>query len=101
MEVFDVKVGCNYAWTTPVPNPNEPNSALSYYLHLGQLTDPQQRVVGSLLVQIMSEPAFDALRTKEQLGYIVSCSRWNLPGDSQFGLRILVQSERRSGFLEE
>lgn len=49
----------------------------------------------------MSEPAFDALRTKEQLGYIVSCSRWNLPGDSQFGLRILVQSERKCGYLEE
>ncbi|KAG8217686.1 Metalloenzyme, LuxS/M16 peptidase-like protein [Butyriboletus roseoflavus] len=92
---------CNYAWAAPVPNPNEPNSALSYYLYLGQLTDPRSRVVGLLLVQIMSEPAFNALRTKEQLGYIVSCSRWNLPGDSQFGLRILVQSERGSSYLEE
>ena len=51
-------------------------------------------------MQIMSEPAFNALRTKEQLGYVVSCSRWYLPGDSQFGLRIVVQSERRSGYLE-
>lgn len=49
----------------------------------------------------MSEPAFNALRTKEQLGYVVSCSRWNLPGDSHFGLRIVVQSERRPGYLEE
>ncbi|KAF8559745.1 hypothetical protein OG21DRAFT_1550390 [Imleria badia] len=94
------EVGCNYVWTAPVPNPNEANSALSYYLHLGQLTDPRQRVVGLLLVQIMSEPAFNALRTKEQLGYVVSCSRWCLLGDSQFGLRIVVQSERRSGYLE-
>ncbi|KAF8136542.1 Metalloenzyme, LuxS/M16 peptidase-like protein [Boletus edulis] len=93
--------GCNYAWTTPVRNPNEANSALSYYLHLGQLTDPRQRVIGLLLVQMMSEPAFNALRTKEQLGYVVSCSRWYLPGDSQFGLRIVVQSERRSGYLED
>lgn len=101
MDVLDIKIGCNYAWTTLVPNPDEPNSALSYYLYLGELTDPRSRVVGLLLVQIMSEPAFNALRTKEQLGYIVSCSRWNLSGDSQFGLRILVQSERRSGYLEE
>ncbi|KIK90629.1 hypothetical protein PAXRUDRAFT_831530 [Paxillus rubicundulus Ve08.2h10] len=93
--------GCNYAWTGPVPNPDESNSALTYYLHLGRLTDPQQRVVGSLLAQIMSEPAFNTLRTKEQLGYIVSCSRWDLPGDSQCGLRIVVQSERGSGYLEE
>lgn len=101
MDLCDIKVGCNYTWTTLVPNPNELNSALSYFLHLGQLTDPRQRVVGSLLAQIMSEPAFNALRTKEQLGYVVSCSRWNLPGDSQLGLRIVVQSERKSNYLEE
>ena len=100
MDPVDIKVGCNYVWTTPVPNPNELNSALSYYLYLGQLTDPRQRVVGSLLAQIMSEPAFNTLRTKEQLGYVVSCSKWNLLGDSHFGLRIVVQSERRSGYLE-
>ncbi|KAG9318652.1 Metalloenzyme, LuxS/M16 peptidase-like protein [Chiua virens] len=93
--------GCNYVWSCPVPNPNEANSALSYYLHLGPLTDRRQRVVGLLLAQMMSEPAFDALRTKEQLGYIVACSQRNLAGDSQFGLRIVVQSERRSGYLEE
>lgn len=49
----------------------------------------------------MSEPAFNILRTKEQLGYIVSCSRWLLHGDSQFGIRIVVQSERGTGYLEE
>ncbi|KIJ69177.1 hypothetical protein HYDPIDRAFT_105764 [Hydnomerulius pinastri MD-312] len=93
--------GCNYTWTTRVPNPDEVNSALTYYLHLGRLIDPQQRVIGVLLAQIMSEPAFNVLRTKEQLGYIVSCSRWNLPGDSQFGMRIVVQSTRRPVYLEE
>jgi len=53
------------------------------------------------MAHIMSEPAFNILRTKEQLGYIVSCSRWTLSGDSQFGLRIIVQSERGTGYLEE
>lgn len=101
VDLADIMVGCNYVWTAPVPNPNELNSALSYYLHLGQLTDPQQRVVGLLLAQILSEPAFNTLRTKEQLGYVVSCSRWSLSGDSQFGLRIVVQSEHGSGYLEE
>ena len=93
----DVKAGCNYAWVSQVPNPNEANSALTYYLHLGQLTDPRQRVVGFLLVEIMSEPAFDALPT---IGDLVLCSRWDLPGDSHFGLRILLQSERSSAYLE-
>ncbi|KAI6045609.1 Metalloenzyme, LuxS/M16 peptidase-like protein [Pisolithus marmoratus] len=93
--------GSNYTWTAPVPNPNEANSALTYYIHLGELNDPRHRVVGTLLARIMSEPAFNILRTKEQLGYIVSCSRWLLHGDSQFGMRIIVQSERGTGYLEE
>jgi len=41
------------------------------------------------------------LRTQEQLGYIVACSQWTLPGDVHFGIRILVQSERHPTYLEE
>lgn len=40
------------------------------------------------------------LRTKEQLGYIVSCGYWSLPGASDRGIRIVVQSERTPGYLE-
>lgn len=93
--------GSNYIWTIPVPNPNEPNSSLTYYVHLGSRNDSRLRVVGSLLVQMLSEPAFNVLRTQEQLGYIVSCSQWALPGDVHFGIRILVQSERHPTYLEE
>ena len=70
-------------------------------MHLGSGNDSHLRVVGSLLVQILSEPAFNVLRTQEQLGYIVSCSQWRLPGDVYFGIRILVQSERHPTYLEE
>jgi len=70
-------------------------------VHLGSRNDPRLRVIGSLLVQILSEPAFNVLRTQEQLGYIVSCSQWALPGDVHFGIRILVQSERHPTYLEE
>ena len=93
--------GSNYIWTIPVPNPNEPNSSLTYYMHLGSNSDSRLRVVGSLLVQILSEPAFNVLRTQEQLGYVVACSQWALPGDVYFGIRILVQSERHPTYLEE
>lgn len=41
------------------------------------------------------------LRTQEQLGYIVTCSPWPLPGDVHFGVRILIQSERHPTYLEE
>lgn len=57
-------------------------------------------MTSALLTQIMSEPAFNVLRTREQLGYIVSCSSWTLPGSSEKGLRIVVQSERKPTYLE-
>lgn len=85
----------------PVPNPNEPNSALSYYTHFGPTTSQHLRVTADLLTQILSEPAFNILRTKEQLGYIVSASQWLSSGSGHTGLRIVVQSERGPVYLEE
>jgi len=73
---------------------------LTYYTHIGSVADRHLRVTSALLAQILSEPAFDILRTKEQLGYIVSSSGWALPGASEKGLRIVVQSERSPAYLE-
>lgn len=92
--------GTNHIWSSPVPNPNEPNSALTYYVHYGSTVDLHLRVVAALLTQILSEPAFDILRTKEQLGYIVGASAWTATGDNETGLRIVVQSERGPVYLE-
>jgi insulysin len=91
----------NFVWSAPIPNPNQANSALTFYVHFGPVVDQQLRVVSSLLTQILTEPAFIVLRTQEQLGYIVSCSPWLLPGGSEKGLRIVVQSEKNPGYLEE
>jgi insulysin len=93
-------LGSNYIWTLPVPNPSESNSALTYYVHYGSYTNQRNRVLSALLTQIISEPAFNILRTKEQLGYIVSASTWVLPGDAEAGLRIAIQSERTPTYLE-
>ncbi|KAH9950182.1 insulin-degrading enzyme [Amylocystis lapponica] len=91
----------NYVWSRLVPNPNEPNSCLAYYTRVGSALEPRTRVTLALLAQILSEPAFNVLRTREQLGYNVSCSQWASPGDSEIGLRILIQSERDPVYLEE
>ncbi|KAJ7311450.1 Metalloenzyme, LuxS/M16 peptidase-like protein, partial [Mycena albidolilacea] len=91
----------NHTWTSIIPNPNQANSALSYYVHFGSIVDQRLRVTSSLLTQILQEPAFNVLRTKEQLGYIVSSSGWLLAGQSEKGLRIVVQSEKRPGYLED
>ena len=88
-------------WSAPLSNLNQANSALAYYLHFGSIVDQKLRVVSTLLVQILEEPAFNVLRTKEQLGYIVHCFSTILPGDSETGLQILIQSEKKPGYLEE
>ena len=93
--------GTNHVWSSPVPNPNEPNSALTYYVHYGSKIDRRLRVTAALLTQILSEPAFNILRTKEQLGYIIWARMWSPPGDNDAGLRILVQSARSPVYLEE
>ncbi|TCD63541.1 Insulinase (Peptidase M16) [Steccherinum ochraceum] len=93
--------GSNTVLSAPIPNPNEVNSALTYFVHTGSVVDPRLRVTSALTAQILSEPAFNVLRTREQLGYIVSCSEWQLAGAQERGLRIAVQSERAPAYLEE
>lgn len=92
--------GSNHVWSSPIPNPDQANSALTYFTYFGPVADERLRVTSSLLTQILSEPAFNVLRTREQLGYIVSCTPWELPGASEKGLRIVVQSERKPNYLE-
>jgi insulysin len=70
-------------------------------MHVGRVTDQRTRVTLALLAQILAEPAFNILRTKEQLGYVVACSRWYLAGASDAGIRVVVQSEKSPAYLEE
>ncbi|EMD38222.1 hypothetical protein CERSUDRAFT_82469 [Gelatoporia subvermispora B] len=90
----------NYVWPSLVRNLKEPNNSLTYYIHMGSFLKPHLRVTAALLAQILAEPAFNVLRTQEQLGYIVSCSQWTSTGESELGLRVLIQSERGPAYLE-
>ena len=98
---FHLYTASNFVWSSAVPNPNQANSALTHYIHFGPIVNQNLRVVSSLLTQIFTEPAFNVLRTQEQLGYIVICSSWLLPGGADKGLRIVVQGEKTPGYLEE
>jgi insulysin len=93
--------GTDHVWQLPVPNPNEPNSALTYCLYVGDANDARLRVTLALLAQLLSEPAFNILRTQEQLGYVVHCSQMVLARDARFGIRIVIMSERAPAYLEE
>ncbi|KDQ10557.1 hypothetical protein BOTBODRAFT_36079 [Botryobasidium botryosum FD-172 SS1] len=90
--------GGNFVYEAPVPNKDNVNSALTYYCQIGDVLDSRLRATSSLLAQIAHEPCFNRLRTKEQLGYIVSSVHWAMTGT--MGFRIVVQSERDPVYLE-
>ncbi|EGO21183.1 hypothetical protein SERLADRAFT_363280 [Serpula lacrymans var. lacrymans S7.9] len=91
----------NYVISKLNPNVDEPNCSITYYIHIGKRNDRRLRVTADILSQILSEPAFNILRTKEQLGYVVYCSERFLAGSAHFGLQVVVQSEKEPEFLEE
>lgn len=51
-----------------VHNSENVNSAIEYYLQIGDYEDDSIRAQLDLFAQIFKEPCFDQLRTKEQLG---------------------------------
>ncbi|EJC99129.1 uncharacterized protein FOMMEDRAFT_113079 [Fomitiporia mediterranea MF3/22] len=90
--------GCNYIWDPPVPNPDGDDSSVSYYCHIGSISNSRTRVTCLLLAKILDEPSFDVLRTQEQLGYNVFSSA--LPEVEMIGWLIGIQSEMDSRYLE-
>lgn len=91
-------IASEHIWEIDCPNPANVNSCLDYYCEVGDSEDDQLRPRVSLLAQLIDEPAFNRLRTKEQLGYIVHTS--GRAGTGTMGIRILVQSEKNAAFLE-
>lgn len=61
--------------------------------------DPRLNMLLELFEQIVNEPCFDILRTKEQLGYIVFSSVKNVSG--VLGLQILVQSHKSPAHCDQ
>ncbi|KAJ3035241.1 Insulinase (Peptidase M16) [Rhizophlyctis rosea] len=88
----------SYVLTRDVPNPQNLNSAIEYYLQVGDFSDSKLRVPLSLFSQIGSEPCFDQLRTKEQLGYMVFSGLRKQTG--VIGYRVIVQSEKDAAYVE-
>ncbi|XP_077296687.1 insulin-degrading enzyme-like [Arctopsyche grandis] len=73
------------------------SSCALLYFQCG-LQSTYSNVLIELLLQIISEPCFDILRTKEQLGYTVS--RGIRYCNGVLGIRISVQSDRHPSYVE-
>lgn len=90
--------GTQHVWAMDIANPAEVNNAVTYSLQIGSHTDRSLRSAAMLFGQIASEPCFDQLRTKEQLGYIVQGYPTTEVGIMAY--RFLVQSERDPVYVE-
>ncbi|TDH72234.1 uncharacterized protein CCR75_005604 [Bremia lactucae] len=70
-------------------NETETNTQVEFYYQIGPLT-LRSLAYADLLHQIMGEPLFDTLRTKQELGYDVSCTVRVTNG--VLGFSVMVQS---------
>lgn len=73
------------------------NSCIQHVTQLDVYTEELSAMSG-LFAQMIHEPCFNILRTKEQLGYVVFSSSLNNHGTAN--IRILVQSEHSTPYLE-
>ena len=69
-------------------NPSDENCAVDLYWQLGEDT-PELAAKLHLLEHLCYEPLFDTLRTKQQLGYTVSCSARHTQGVLGFLLSVV------------
>ncbi|TPX70225.1 hypothetical protein SpCBS45565_g01950 [Spizellomyces sp. 'palustris'] len=90
--------GISYIHVRDVPNADNVNSAIEYYIQVGDFTDAELRAKLNLFSQIAHEPAFDQLRTKEQLGYMVFSGLRKSTGI--MGFRVIIQSEKDPAYVE-
>ena len=102
-----LKPGQRFVHSALAQNPQEKNSASEVYFQVGEENDSDYAAL-SLLEQLVYEPFFDQLRTKEQLGYSVSCGVRNTFGALGFCFSVVSAKvsppeieERVESFLEQ
>ncbi|KAL6254451.1 hypothetical protein P5V15_014499 [Pogonomyrmex californicus] len=89
--------GCHFLFE--IENKIHKSSCAMIYYQTG-LESTESNVLLRLLMQIISEPCFNILRTTEQLGFIVLRDIYKTRGGAQ-GLRILVQSDKHPQYVEK
>ncbi len=90
--------GSNFVYHQTLQDPANVNHCIEYLLTVGDKSVRQLRAKTLLLDQMTHEPAFDQLRTKEQLGYVVFSGART--ASTTIGYRFIIQSEKTPAFLE-
>ncbi|KAH6980474.1 insulin-degrading enzyme [Ilyonectria destructans] len=90
--------GSNYVFNKTLKDPANVNHCIETWFYTGDKGDRGVRAKTLLIDQMIREPAFDQLRTKEQLGYVVFTSERFF--STTYGLRFLIQGEMRPEYLD-
>ncbi|KAL6254449.1 hypothetical protein P5V15_014497 [Pogonomyrmex californicus] len=89
--------GCHFLFE--IENKLHKSSCTMIYYQTG-LESTESNMLLELLMQIISEPCYNILRTTEQLGYTVFRTIYKTGGGAQ-GLRILVQGDKHPQYVEK
>jgi insulysin len=90
--------GGNFVYHKTLKDPANVNHCIEYLLFVGDKAERPLRARTLLLDQMTHEPAFDQLRTKEQLGYVVFSGARTTA--TTIGYRFIIQSEKTPKYLE-
>lgn len=90
--------GSNFIYERELKDTANVNHCIEFSLYIGNRMDPILRAKLLLFGHMTDEPAFNQLRTIEQLGYVVFSGP--TAGVAYAGFRILIQSERDCRYLE-
>lgn len=91
--------GSNFLYQRELKDPSNVNHCIEYMLQIGHCEERDKIAKLYLLAQIADEPAFDQLRTKEQLGYVVFSGAIAQVTTAVF--HVLIQSEKHAEYLEK
>uniref|UniRef100_A0AAF5PUE9 Insulin-degrading enzyme n=2 Tax=Wuchereria bancrofti TaxID=6293 RepID=A0AAF5PUE9_WUCBA len=92
----EIPKGCQYVYKAF--QPTHPNASVNYLMQTGK-QDTRENVLLELIVQLAAEPAFNQLRTTEQLGYIVHTGARRSNGVQ--GIELLIQGQHIPEFMVE
>lgn len=96
LEVNQFPLGSSYLRVKSLM-PKDKNSVIKNYYQIGSFSTEAESLV-ELLAKVMREPLFNFVRTKEQLGYSVSCSNKNDEGVLGFTIAVETQEKRHSAW---
>ncbi|XP_044259256.1 nardilysin-like [Tribolium madens] len=97
--VGQIPSGANYCMLESF-NVSDSNSVITNYYQCGPFS-VNDSVIIEVLMLIIQEPLFDTLRTKEQLGYDVSCSNRDTFGILGFSITVNAQATKNTtGYVD-